>query len=106
MDADGLAWLMGWYVDQCDSNWEHSYGVKIDTLDNPGWRLTIDLRETSLQTKSFHRVTHGLGAADLEEWRQTGSWWVADVRDGCFEAYCGPLDLPTIIGVFRSWATA
>lgn len=39
---------MNWYVRECDDDWEHSYGVKIDTLDNPGWTIAIDLRETSL----------------------------------------------------------
>jgi len=24
----------------------HSFGVAIDTLDNPGWMVTIDLAET------------------------------------------------------------
>jgi hypothetical protein len=30
-----------WYLEQCNDLWEHSYGVKIDTLDNPGWLLVI-----------------------------------------------------------------
>ncbi len=38
--------VQAWYVAQCNGDWEHSYGVKIDTLDNPGWVLTVDLAET------------------------------------------------------------
>jgi hypothetical protein len=31
-----LPWLQGWYATQCDGDWEHEYGVSIETLDNPG----------------------------------------------------------------------
>ncbi len=48
MQTDILAWLQDWYRSRCDGTWEHSYGVKIDTLDNPGWLVTVDLGERSL----------------------------------------------------------
>jgi hypothetical protein len=38
-----LQWLQEWYLEQCDREWEHEYGIKIGTLDNPGWTITIDL---------------------------------------------------------------
>ena len=88
---------------ECNGDWEHSYGVKIDTLDNPGWLLKVDLRETSLQGRPFDRVEHGVLASDLEEWRSSGSWWVARVEGEIFEASCGPLDLPAVIQLFRNW---
>lgn len=53
MADENLNWLMNWYVRECNNDWEHSYGVKIDTLDNPGWTIEIDLRETSLEGRSF-----------------------------------------------------
>ena len=28
--------LQDWYFSKCDEDWEHEFGVKIDTLDNPG----------------------------------------------------------------------
>jgi hypothetical protein len=103
MSDDNLTWLIRWYLGECNDDWEHSYGLKIDTLDNPGWTLKIDLRETNLQSRPFTRVEHGEPSDDLEEWRTLGSWWVADVRDQTFEAACGPLDLPSAIRVFREW---
>ena len=39
-----LDWLMNWYSAQCDEDWEHQYGVKLETLDNPGWSLIIEYR--------------------------------------------------------------
>ena len=104
MSSDNLDWLSRWYLAQCDNDWEHTYGVKIDTLDNPGWSLKIELTDTDLRERAFERVTHGKPTDDLDEWRRTGSWWIASVNDGAFEAHCGPLDLPTVIGIFRQWA--
>ncbi|RYY43074.1 MAG: hypothetical protein EOP59_08675 [Sphingomonadales bacterium] len=103
MADDCLAWLTRWYLAECNSDWEHSYGVKIDTLDNPGWTLKIDLRETSLEGRPFARCAYGEPSSDLEEWNQLGSWWVAEVQGDLFQAACGPLDLPAVIGVFRDW---
>ena len=63
------------YLTQCDDDWEHSYGVKIDTLANLGWTLKIDLTDTALDGQAFERVMHGEPSGDFEEWRRTGSWW-------------------------------
>jgi hypothetical protein len=106
MSDNSLRWLMQWYLNECNNDWEHSYGVEIGTLDNPGWSLKIDLSETPLEGRSFARVLHGEPTDDLDEWKRTGSWWVADLKDGKFEAFCGPLDLPAVIAVFRDWAEA
>jgi hypothetical protein len=51
-------------------------------------------------------VIHGEPSDDLNEWHRTGSWWLATVTDGIFEAVCGPLDLPVVIDLFRNWAEA
>jgi hypothetical protein len=103
MRDESLTWLMQWYLAECNGDWEHSYGLKIETLDNPGWTLSVDLRETDLQERAFTRIEHGEIADDLGEWRQTGSWYIADVKDGIFDGSCGPLDLPALIQVFRQW---
>jgi hypothetical protein len=106
MSDENLTWLMRWYLAECNDDWEHSYGVKIDTLDNPGWTLKIDLRETDLSGRPFERVERGEPASDLEEWRSLGSWIVADVKGDVFDVACGPLDLPSAIQVFRDWVEA
>ena len=94
---------MRWYLAECNGDWEHSYGIEIGTLDNPGWTLKIDLRETTLLGQPFARVAYGKIANDLEEWQIAGSWWVAELKGETFEAACGPLDLPSVIGLFRNW---
>ena len=47
-----IDWLNKWYEEQCNGEWEHSYGIKIETIDNPGWHLTIDLSDTPYQLLS------------------------------------------------------
>ncbi len=48
VSRDVLAELQRWYLAQCNDDWEHSYGVTIETLDNPGWSVHIDLADTAL----------------------------------------------------------
>lgn len=48
-----LDWLQSWYGAQCDGDWEHARGVVIDTLDNPGWAVRIDLQETDLAEREY-----------------------------------------------------
>lgn len=38
--------LQEWYQARCDGDWEHNNVIKIESLDNPGWMLTVDLGET------------------------------------------------------------
>lgn len=103
MNDDNLIWLSQWYLSQCDNDWEHSYGVKIDTLDNPGWSLKINLTDTEMLGRSFEPVEQGQPSGDLNQWQQTGSWWVARVEDDAFYVACGPLDLSAAVGIFRRW---
>jgi hypothetical protein len=39
--------LQQWYRNECNGDWEHSFGISIETLDNPGWLISIDLEETA-----------------------------------------------------------
>jgi len=44
-----LLWIQKWYKSQCNGDWEHEYGVKIETVDNSGWYVTINLMDTNLE---------------------------------------------------------
>lgn len=48
-----ISLLQKWYARHCDEDWEHSYGIKLDTLDNPGWILTVDLADTEFSDFSL-----------------------------------------------------
>ena len=90
--------LQAWYLAQCDGDWEHQYGVKIDTLDNPGWRVSIDLVETRLEATTFEDVVDKY-EHDME--------WMRCWRDHSkFEIACGPSRLADGLRVFLDWAAS
>jgi len=48
--ANELEGLELWYLSQCDADWEHSYGVSIETSTvRAGWKLTVQLTHTGLK---------------------------------------------------------
>ncbi|MDJ0951259.1 MAG: immunity 53 family protein [Alphaproteobacteria bacterium] len=95
MTSDELTWLQRWYEDQCDGDWEHSFGVKIETLDNPGWSVDVDLTETDLEGVPFETIKID---------RTEHDWIYCDLREGKFFAACGPQNLAEILRIFREWA--
>jgi hypothetical protein len=36
--------------------WEHSFGITIETIDNPGWSVTISLERTELESMPVEPV--------------------------------------------------
>lgn len=91
---NNLAWLQSWYADQCDGDWEHSRGVSVSTLDNPGWILEINLAGTRLANLEFNSFE-----------REGEEDWLACKIDGeIFKATGGAQNLDEMIGVFRTWA--
>jgi Immunity protein 53 len=98
---DPLQELQRWYRSQCNEDWEHSNGVRIDTLDNPGWSLTVDLEGTDLQNKRFQELTSGVGADSYPEHED---WIVCKVDGRKFVAHGGPYKLEEMITTFLTWA--
>ncbi|MEU9091717.1 immunity 53 family protein [Streptomyces sp. NPDC087901] len=91
-----LDWLQNWYTRQCDGDWEHERGVKIATLDNPGWIIEIDVEGTDLEGREY---------APQEVHRSTQDWIHARVSSRAFHAACGPANLTEALALFRTWAT-
>ena len=56
--------LQEWCRNQCDGEWEHHHGVKIDSIDNLGWRVIIDLDKTVLAETDFTEISNGFDADD------------------------------------------
>ena len=44
--------LMNWYASNCDDDWEHIFGIKIQTIDNPGWSFKADIVDTEVEGKT------------------------------------------------------
>jgi hypothetical protein len=98
-----LSRLQQWYLDQCDEDWEHQFGVAIDTLDNPGWIVRIDLKGTELEDKPFEPVRYGMVEdSDVEHL----DWIDCKIESGKFVAAAGPTKLEEALDVFLTWAAA
>jgi hypothetical protein len=83
-----------WYASQCDGFWEHGHGIKIETLDNPGWSVKIDLRDT---TKEH-------GALDRKKIARSDNDWITYcVEQQQFRIACGPLSLSEAVEIFMRW---
>jgi hypothetical protein len=95
MDNDLLSQLEKWYCQQCDGDWEHQQGIKIDTLDNPGWRVTIDLNSTTLEKKNFHELKRDSSETD---------WFRCWIESRKFHGAGGSKNLQEILQTFISWA--
>ena len=95
---ESLAGLQAWYAAQCDGDWEHSYGVQVDTLDNPGWMLKVDIRDTSLDGMPFVEVK--------DNYDHETDWMRCWLEDAAFHGACGPLRLGDVLRVFLDWAAS
>jgi len=91
---DLLKWLENWYAEKCNGDWEHLEGIRIGTLDNPGWYVKINLEELDLPNSPLDDVDREIDSDD---------WVVCRVRDNAFEGFGGLYNLETILGIFRAW---
>jgi len=92
---DTMQRLQAWYASMCDGDWEHGYGVRIETLDNPGWSVRVDVRETGLDIDEFVAVSIT---------RSDEDWIVCEIKAGVYEGHGGAGNLIEIVEVFLRWA--
>jgi hypothetical protein len=92
---ENLFWITKWYHSQCDGYWEHDNGIHIGTLDNPGWFLEVDIKETEIQDKEFLLV-------DID--RSEEDWIYCSIEDKMFKGSGGPFNLPELLKIFCDWA--
>jgi hypothetical protein len=98
MDGNGnieaIALLQKWFIDRCNGDWEHSWGITIETLDNPGWIIKINLQDTVRAYEDLDQVKIQRGEND---------WVMYKVENAQFVGSCGPLNLGETIGIFLNW---
>ncbi len=99
---NSLQWLQQWYRAECDDAWEHQHGITIQSLDNPGWLIKIDLAGTRLESVNMKPV--GL-ESHINHSGITGNHHLlyCKVEDGFFIGAGGPHALFSICKVFRHW---
>jgi hypothetical protein len=79
---------------QCDEDWEHDWGIRIETLDNPGWHVSVELSGTTVEELHLEPV---------ETHRSQHDWAVIKREGTVFHAYGGPLNLGEVLHAFREW---
>jgi len=87
--------LETWCSNQAGGLWDRGCALRIETLDDPGWRVSIDLRGTELIARSYD---------ELRDLCPGEGWMHCRVRNGYFEGCGGPFKLDEILGHFLDWA--
>jgi hypothetical protein len=93
--ADEIEELERWYEAQCDGDWEHEFGIRLSTLDNPGWAVDIPLEGTALEGRAFTPV---------EDMAPERTWITCKVVEGEFRGRGGAPMLGCILRTFLEWA--
>lgn len=96
-----LAELQEWYLAQCNEDWEHTYGVSVGTLDNPGWTFKVELADTYLEKAEFSEHSYGVG---VDGHASGNEWLICKVEEKQFVGFGGPRKLEEMINVFLLWA--
>ena len=91
MEYSSLIKLEKWYQSQCNGEWEHNYGITIGTLDNPGWTVDIDLKETDIEGANMENLIVDNGDND---------WIHLKIIDDLFIGRGDPKKLHYIIEAF------
>jgi hypothetical protein len=96
MTDDPLARLQQWYRAHCDGDWEHARRVRIGTLDNPGWSLSVNLEDSDHSQLAMDRI-------DVE--RSPTDWYSCWLEGGVFHGAGGAGNLGDLITTFLEWTT-
>lgn len=95
-------YLADWYEQQCNGSWEQKHGVSLQSLDNPGWLLKIDLQGTTLEHTPFQPVRVGVAETGQPE---EAVWMSCRVHKGQFMAACSPDMLSHALDTFQLWSS-
>ena len=89
---DPIAFLTAWYQAQCNGHWELSHGVTLESLDTPGWLVTIDLEGTALEDRSVPKIELETSPKD---------WLAWEVSQNRFRGQGDPSKLLAIVRIFQ-----
>ena len=93
--------LQEWYWNQCDGEWEHHHGVKIDSIDNPGWWVIIDLEKTVLAETDFTEISKGF---DADDHPVSDQWLHYSVKNKQSHRAGASGKLEEIMNLFMNWS--
>ena len=99
---ENFQYLVDWYQDQCNGEWENQQGVILQSLKNPGWRLKVDLVGTNLENTPFQPLSIGVSDRGKPVER---SWMNCKAQDGKFTVACSPDMLDHALETFQLWSS-
>jgi len=94
LEIENIKWLENWISDMFKFKSTNKNPLIIRTIDNPGWRISINLEDTYFYSKS---IDYQEREVDDSDWVQ---FWV---KDGFFQAAGGARNLNQMLGIFRQW---
>src|SRR5947209_2296428 len=98
---DLLQSLQQWFAAHCDGDWENYYGLHIESCDNPGWWVKVDLTGTELHSRPFPEIAENV---DAQRFQQGERWLNCYVENGVWHGAGDETKLATILETFLSWA--
>jgi hypothetical protein len=93
--------LQQWYVRQCNGEWEHDCGISIESCDNPGWWVKIQLKGTVLQDRGFRTVEENV---DEHGFQISDSWLCCRMQGSEWHGAGDETRLEQILVLFLDWA--
>jgi hypothetical protein len=96
-----LARLQTWYSHRCNGEWEHSSGIIIQSCDNPGRWIKINLIGTPLQTRAFAEIAEGV---DVQRFALGSHWLSCHTENGIWHGAGDATKLERILEIFLAWA--
>ena len=88
---ESMQWLMNWFNQNCDGDWEHNNSISISTLDNPGWSFKVNLTDTDDEGKEL----------SIKMFNNDKDWYQIDCDGDTFDAVGDPSKLLLLIDCFR-----
>ena len=92
--------IIEWYQTHCNDVWEHQNGVRLETLDNPGWLLTVDLIHTDLQGRAMIEVREGIAPNNHPV---SPRWLHCSAIDNQFRGACDPTQVARLFEIFHQF---
>jgi len=93
MESNLIMWIQNWYHSQCDGDWEHECGLKIISIDNPGWDITVDIVKIDFSKEI--------------DWRyfetSENDWFGYKIEDSYFSASGDPTKLEFLLQLFKNF---
>jgi len=87
---NNLKLIQNWYVSKCDGEWEHQYGLTLETVDNPGWRIEIDGESGKKPIK-------------INVDRDDGDWFFVNAAENKLKGSCGAENLEELLDHVAKW---